>query len=399
MLKSKKIEFSKKDGPLKYLFIGFGLSSCVIISIFSFSTLYFLDELSTASFDKLLTKTDYYNEYELTYTNGYIDKNSISDEVKILLALNNLEEDDFVDSYSILEAEKAVSDVAIFTYVSKDKVLEAYEDIFGKVESLKYVDVNVSYKTSCSFEKENEKYTCVTTNNAQSNNINVYTDIKTINMSDDGTNINVEVYYLIEDLNTKTIYIDSNLKTVYKYDTLVKDITSVKYDFDDNRNRDFWKAIGEESKGLIPTYKLTFEMNDDGTKLYFKSSEFLKDSIKSNTIVKEENVDEKMYKYNTKNYTFTYDKTYFSIFEEENSLILKYNLDDCFRIEVLSSDKWLAKYKNYPVVDINLGNNTFYNYGNEYLIYNNQFYLISINTDSVVVRGKLLEVLSSLEFK
>ena len=121
-------------------------------------------------------------------------------------------------------------------------------------------------------------------------------------------------------------------------------------------------------------------------------------SIKENNHTKEENIDEKMYKYNTKDYKFVYDKSYFSVVEEENSLGLKYNLDTCFKIEVISSAKWLAKYKNYPVINVNLGNNTYYNYGNEYLIYNNGFYLITINTDSVMVKSMLLDVLSSLEF-
>lgn len=398
MLNGKKVEFSKKDGTLKYLLIGFGLSSCIIVSIMSFSTLYLLDELSRSSFDKLLTNIDYYDEYNLTYINDFVDENSISDEVKILLALNNLKEEDFVDSYSILEAEKAVNDVPIFTYVSSDKVLESYEDIFGEVESLNYVSVNVSYKTSCNYEKESKRYACVTTSNAEDNNIVVYSDIKTIGLGDDGNSVYVEVYYLVEDLNTKTLYIDSNLKTVYKYDTLVKDITDVKYNEEDNRNRMFWKKIGENNSGLIPTYKIVFEMNEDGSKLYFKNSEFIKESIKENNFTKEENIDEKMYKYNTKDYNFIYDKSYFSVVEEENSLGLKYNLDTCFKIEIISSDKWLAKFKNYPVINVNLGNNTYYNYGNEYLIYNNGFYLITINTDSVMVKSMLLDVLNSLEF-
>ena len=160
----------------------------------------------------------------------------------------------------------------------------------------------------------------------------------------------------------------------------------------------FWKKIGENNSGLIPTYKIVFEMNEDGSKLYFKNSEFIKESIKENNYTKEENIDEKMYKYNTKDYKFIYDKTYFSVVEEENSLGLKYNLDTCFKIELISSDKWLAKYKNYPVINVNLGNKSYYNYGNEYLIYNIGFYLITINTDSVMVKSMLLDVLSSLEF-
>lgn len=399
MLNGKKIEFSKQDGTLKYILIGFGFSSCVIISIFSFATLYLVDDLARGGYDKLLTNVDYYNDYELTYTNGFIDENVLSDEVKILLAINNLEEKDYVDSYSIEEAERAVSDVAIFTNINKDKILESYEDIFGEVESLNYVDVNVSYKTSCSYNKDSNKYTCVTTNNSQSNNINVYSDIKTVGLGEDGTSVFIEVYYLMEDLNTKTLYADSNMKTIFKYDTLVKDISDVKYDKDDNRNRDFWKEIALNNDGLIPTYKIIFKMNEDGTKVYFESSEFLQDSIKSNVSTKEEIIDGNMYLYNTKEYKFTYDKSQFSVVEEENSLSLKYNLDTCFKIEIISSDKWLAKYKNYPFINVNLGNNVFYNYGNEYLIYKDDFYLITINTDSVMIKSMLLDVLSSLEFK
>ena len=46
---------------------------------------------------------------------------------------------------------------------------------------------------------------------------------------------------------------------------------------------EYYKKIGENNSGLIPTYKIVFEMNEDGSKLYFKNSEFIKESIKEST--------------------------------------------------------------------------------------------------------------------
>lgn len=399
MLSGQKKEKTKKDGALKFLLIGFGLGFCVIICCIAFMSMFEIDRLAKASYNKILTKTDYQDEYELTYVNGYIDYDSLSDEVKILLAISNLDRDDFDDSYTIADAERDVSDSPIFTSIDKDKIDLALTDIFGNKSSVNYVGVNISYKTTCNYDGETSKYLCVTTNNSQDNSLKVYSNISMVKIGD-GENIEVFVYYLVEDTKSSTLYADSNLKTVYKYDSSIREIASgIEYDEEDNRNRDFWKTIEENNDGLVPTYKLTFKLNDMGDKMYFVSSEFLTDSIKNNDSIKEEVIADEIYLYNSSKYSFNYNKAYFTIEEENNKLIVRCDDRICLEMEVISSDKWLNTYKNNAFSSITLGNYNYYNYGNEYLIYADDFYALTINTTREVEKKELLKLISSIEFK
>ena len=70
----------------------------------------------------------------------------------------------------------------------------------------------------------------------------------------------------------------------------------------------------------------------------------------------------------------------FDVVEDSNKLSVKKDDITCLEITTLASDEWLVKYKTFDFVGIILGNYTYYNYGNEYLIYKNDFYIISINS-------------------
>jgi len=398
MVNNKTIEKSNKDGALKYLFIGFGLGFSVFVCYISFVSMFQLDSLARETYEKLLTQSDYQEEYSLTYINEYVNKNSLSDEVKVLLAISNLEDDDYENSYSIEEAERDVLKEAIFTYIHKDKVDKSLKDIFNDIDGVNYVSINVSYKTSCNYDKNLSKYVCITTNNNQENNLRVYSNISNVSTTTNG-DIEVLVYYLVEDVKSNVLYADSNLKTVYKFDSSIKDIVNeIDYDETDNRNRKFWKRIEEKNNGMIPTYKLVFRFNDTGDKMYFVSSEFLDDSIKKDNSVKEEVVINDIYQYNSSNYSFNYNKSYFNVEEEKNKLIVKSDNFNCLEIEIISSEKWLTKYKNFTFNSIILGDYAYYNYGNEYLIYKDNFYIITINTNNELEKNELLELVKSLKF-
>lgn len=395
-LNGKKSD-DKKGGKIVGIVVGFAI--CGFVSFTMFTSFFEINDLTRDLYGKILTNTDYYEDYEMIYTNDFVNYNSLSDEAKILIAINNLSDNDFVDSYSISKAEEVVLDDAIFTYIDKDKINKSLEDIFGDIESVNYVSVNVSYKTSCEYDVDVSRYVCITTNNSQSNELKVYSNISSIRIADTG-NIEVFVYYLVEDLENNVLYADSNLNTVFKYNTSLNDLTDgVVYIDDDKSNKEFWKNIENNSNGKVPTYKLVFELNETATAMNFISSEFLSDSIDDSTEVKEELIENDIYLYNASNYSFTYSKAYYDVVEDNNKLSIKKDDITCLEITTLSSDEWLVKYKSFDFIGIILGNYTYYNYGNEYLIYKNDFYIITINTFSLEEKAELIKIISSIEFK
>lgn len=396
MINGKKTD-EIKGGKIVTIVVGFAM--CGIVSFMMFSSFFQINDLTRDLYNKILTNTDYYEDYEMIYINDFVNYNSLSDESKMLIAINNLEDSDFVDSYSITKAEEVVLDDAIFTYIEKDKINESLEEIFGEVESVNYVSVNVSYKTTCEYDKDISRYICITTNNSQSNELKVYSNISSIKVADSG-DIEVYVYYLVEDLENHVLYADSNLNTVFKYNTLVDDLTDgISYIDDDKSNKDFWKNIEKNSNGKVPTYKLIFELDETGLAMNFVSSEFLTDSIDDSTEVKEELIENDLYLYNASNYTFTYNKAHYDVVEDSNKLSIKKDDITCLEITTLASDEWLVKYKTFDFVGIILGNYTYYNYGNEYLIYKNDFYIISINAVTIEEKTELIKIISSIEFK
>lgn len=384
MVNDKEIN-KNKDNISSYVLIGislgFGLSFC-------FSSLkmpFQLKEYAYDLYDNILISTDYQNEYGTIYKNGYFDYESINDEVKILMAVSNMDKLDKVE-------ENVVEDVV--TYIEDYEIEKELKEIFNKDEDINYVDFKYSYKTSCSYEEDALRYKCITTNNDISSNLRIYSNIDKISLSGEST-VQLSVYYLVEDLSTNTIYADSDLKTVYRYNTKIEDISDGIIYKENSDNKEFWDKIKENNKGMVPTYTLSMEISDLGDHLYLVSSEFNKDSI-SNSSLEIEKIDNNLYKYKTSNYTFIYDSDYFKVEEINNYLVLKYKEDVVLKIEIISSEKWLDKYKN--VVDIKLGNYNYSNINNDYLIYKNNFYMISINTDDMVLKNKLLEIISTIDF-
>lgn len=399
MVNDREIVSYKKDGSLKFLLVGFTFGFTLTVCYMTFSSMFQIKEYANDMYDKILVSTDYYKNYNLTYINDYVDYESISDETKLLLAISNLEDSDFDYSYSIIEAEKEVKDNVIFTYISKDEIEDSLKELFNRNDNINYVDFNYSYKTSCSYDDISSKYKCITSNNQQTNNIKVYSNISKVILS--GANVaDVYVYYIVEDLDSGNLYADSNLNTVYMYNTSINDISDgITYD-DNKSNSEFWDSIVKNNDGLVPTYKLSFDLNDLGDALYFVSSEFITDSIKANATIKEECIDEVLYQYNSNYYSFVYDKNYFSVNEINNYLTISFNDEVVMKIESVSSDQWLDKYKNSIGNDVVIGNYSYYNTGNEYLIYKDYFYIISVyNNTNVITNNKLMEVIASIEFK
>ena len=96
------------------------------------------------------------------------------------------------------------------------------------------------------------------------------------------------------------------------------------------------------------------------------------------------------------NYSFVYDND-FKVISINNYLVLKYKEETVLKIDIISSDDWLNKYKESN--NITLGNNIYHNILNDYYIYKDEFYVISIYTEDVVLKNKLLELVSSINFK
>lgn len=389
MVNDKPVQKSKREDASSYSLIGFGLGLSifsVIMTIFSFIQ---TRDMAFDVYNKIIISNDYQEEYGLTYVNGVVNYDNLSDEAIVLIAMSSLDNNDLID------AEEKASDKEIVTYIDKDDIEDAIEELFNVSDKTNYVDINYSYKTYCSYEED--KYKCVTTNSDEKNNLKVYSNINSISLNGESY-VEAYVYYIVEDMETGYLYADSNLKTAYRYDTNIKELSNgIEYD-ENSDNKEFWKAIEDNTDNMIPTYLLSFDMNDIGG-LYLVSSKFINDSI-DKVPLKDLSISIAYNQYTTDdNYTFNYNSNYFKVMETDNKLLLKYNEAVVLSVEVISSDDWLNKYKNLVGTNINLGNNNYYNIGDEYLIYKDNFYNIKINTNNVEFKNSLLDTISSLNFK
>ena len=398
--KGEVLANNKKDNLTKIVIIGFSFGVTITFCYSIFMSMFELDSLTKDLYKKILISNDYQEEYGLTYINGTSKYENLSDETKLLLAISNLEENDFIDGYSIEEAENNINDNPITTYIDKEVISKSVKDIFGTDKDLQYVDVNVSYKTNCSYDGSKHRYTCVTTNNGEDNGLKVYSNIKTVNL-ENGDYIEVEVYYLVEDTVNKIIYADSNLKTVYKYNTTIKDLVGdIEFDPTDNRNHEFWDAIKDNADNHIPTYRLKFKLNSTYTKAFFDSSEFISNSINNKIPVKEESIDDESYRYSSSKYSFDYNKKYFKVEETIESLVMEYNNRKVLEVQTIDSDKWLEKYQNNVGTHVSYGNYDYFRCGNEYLIYKGDFYLITVvSSGEGIIDNGVYQFFTTIEFK
>ncbi len=396
-IREGKYIYDKHDDLAKVIVVIFISSFVALFSYSIFNSFMSLRHLADRAYQRITMNGDHSYQYSLPFVNGELTYENMSDEMRLLLAIKNLEDDDFEYSHSISDAEDEVKDQAIITYVKEEKVEKSLQEIFGQKSSFQAVDVDISHKTTCSFESQQKRYVCTTTNNDQDDNIKIYSNISEINL-ESGTEIEYSVYYLVEDLNTNTLYTDIDLKTVLAYDTTIKDLTGdVTYDENDDKNTEFWKAI-MDAMGEIPTYRLTFKSDSLMENVSFQKSEFIFDSV-TNVINKEENIADSTYQYDTQNYHFIFNKKDFSILEEKNRTSLVKNGIIQLKIEQVASDDWLPKYKNSNG-RVTFGNNEYAVNKNEYLIYKNNFYIIEMNesTDKKL-RDSLIDVLNTLQFK
>ena len=390
---------SNNQDVVQQILIGLGVGGTLFYSVSLIPTMYNLNVSVKSTINNFLTKIDYQKEYTLPFINGTINKNELSDEVKLLFAINNLDQDDFEYSKTIAEAEKNVKNLTIETYISKKSIDESLADVFGKDTKVKYVDVNVSYKTTCNYLEKDEKYVCATTNNEEDNGLKVYSNIANINL-EGISNVEVSMYYLIEDTKSNTLYADADLKTVFMYNTSVSDLVgNVEYDENDNKNTDFWNAIRENSNNRVPLYKLKFSANDTLDHLYYDKTEFDSNSLGNINEIKEKSIDDEFYELSTNEYKFEYSKKDFDLFEEVDCLTLKNQDIPYLEIRKVDSKEWLNKYKIYNTNEVIFGNNTYFHYGNEYLIYDNNFYILTIpRNNNSELNNKVINILGTLEF-
>lgn len=387
------------QNTIQKVLIGFGISGTLVYSFALIPTYYTINTSIKSTVNSFLKNVDYQREYTLPFINGTITKNELSDEVKLLFAINNLERDDFENSKTIIDAEKNVKNHTIETYITKESIDNSLNEVFGKDIKVKYVDVNVSYKTTCNYLEKDEKYVCATTNNEEDNDLKVYSNIASISL-EGIPDVEVSMYYLVEDTKSNTLYADADLKTVFMYNTSILDLVgNVKYDENDDKNIEFWKAVKENSNNRVPLYKLKFSRSDTMDSFYYDATEFDKDSIQNDNELREKNIDDEYYELSTNEYKFEYSKKDFNLLEEIDTLTLKNKDIPYLEIRKVDSKEWLNKYKKYNTKEVVFGNNTYFHYGNEYLIYDNNFYILTIpRNNNRELNNKIINVLGTLEF-
>lgn len=394
----EEVKNDNKD-VIQQILIGLGVGGTLVNSFALIPTYYTINTSIKSTMNSFLKNVDYQREYTLPFINGTINKDELSDEVKLLFAINNLEIDDFENSKTITDAERNVKNHTIETYISKKSIDESLAEVFGKDVKVKYVDVNISYKTTCNYLEKDEKYICATTNNEEDNGLKVYSNIASINL--EGTpDVEVSMYYLVEDTESNTLYADADLKTIFMYNTSVSDLVdNVKYDENDSKNIEFWKAVKENSNNRVPLYKLKFSLSDTMDSLYYEETEFDKDSIQNDNELREKNIDDEYYELSTNEYKFEYSKKDFDLFEEVDCLTLKNQDISYLEIRKVDSKEWLNKYKKYNTNEVVFGNNTYFHHGNEYLIYDNDFYILTIpKNKNKELNNKVINILGTLEF-
>lgn len=378
-----------KNSFLDYVLIGFALGAGISYCFISSTSMFQVKEYAYNLYDMIPIYSDYQYEYGLIYRDGDYNYDSLSDEVKLIMVMSNLDK--------IKDAEEKKSSQEIITYIENSEIEKMMKKIFNEDSRFKYVNFKYSYNTSCIYEEEDSRYKCSTINNEVSNNLKVYSNIDKISFSDDAL-LEACVYYLVYDESTNTLYADSDLKTVYRYNTTIEEISDgVKYKNNDD-NREFWQNIKKNNNDKVPTYKISLDLNDSGDGVHFVNSKFVRESIESTEFV-DKKIDNNTNRFSSDKYSFNYNNDLFDVNVINNYLVLKHQGKAVLKIDTIAVNKWLDLYKTMDSISVNLGNNTYQNVDNDYLIYKNDFYIISIYTSDVEMRNELLKIVLGLEFE
>ena len=255
-----------------------------------------------------------------------------------------------------------------FTFNDED-LSKAYKKLFkDELKEDEFIDFSYSRNQMC--KHKDKGYDCIYDTSTDGKNIKVYTGIK--NYTTDGSEVIIELYYLIEDNDTHKIYADSSLNNLL-YSGDIDSLTKVKYNEKDYYNTKFFKDI---SKNIdVPIYKLKFNTNSlDG--LAFKD-------ISINTKIL--------------NISIKYDDKLFKKKEYNNRIILENN-SNYIEIKAISQSLYMDKLINSSIVYF--GNNKYYynSYDEEYLINNNNsYYSVRINITDNSLFDKAYEVLKNLD--
>lgn len=380
---SQEVAHTKSRDISNYILLGLVFGCGISFCFSSANGMFQLEDYSRSLYNKLPIDVIYNSEIGSIYQNGNINYNSLSDEAKIFVAIYNTGKLQNIEGSNLSE---------VITYIEDYEIEKSMKEIFNIDQDINYVNLKYSSNTTCNYEEDTFRYKCITIGDEISSNVRVYSNISKITLSKEAT-VELTVYYMVEDLNSKILYADSNRKTIYRYNTLVSDISDgVLYDESDSENKLFWENIKKNNNGKIPTYKISLELNDFGTGVYFLNSDFIDDSIENTITISED-------KYVNDSMTFSYDRELFELKDINNYLTINYNDDVVLKIEKVSSDLWLKMYQDDFGYNINLGNNTYYKVGGDYLIYKDNFYLISIITEDLELENKLVEIIKTLEFK
>lgn len=194
-----------------------------------------INEKAIEKYNELMKDYDYQYEGNFLFTKD-TKFTELNPEIKMLL---------------VLESQNDKEDFS----VAKEYVDDKYKELYNE-EVKDYVVVRIDATTNCNYS--NNEYKCKKVANNKTFNTKVYIGIKNIRVDYQKEKVYVDIYYLLEEESSKSIYGDSAMtKTLYT-NTSINEITKVKYDENDSYNKEFFDSIDKKS---IYTLELDIDPN------------------------------------------------------------------------------------------------------------------------------------------
>ena len=254
--------------------------------------------------------------------------------------------------------------------VSDEDFADAYKELFDKkINKDDYVDFRYDSHLYC-YHEEN-KYNCTYQEN-YNKNVKVYSGIKTY--TTDGSEVIIEMYYLLENINIGEIYGDSSFNNLI-YSGDITTLTDKKYNIDDVYNKEFFNSLSKKIE--VPVYKVKYEIKNPLNGLVFKGVEI--DTSKLDIDIK-------------------YDKNVFDRIDYHNTIILQANKTNIIEIKAINQSTYMDKLLNSSIVYY--GKNKYYYNRIEslYLINNrDNYYTIKVTDPNNKLLKQVMEVLENLD--
>ncbi len=309
------------------------------------------------SVEKMVKEFPTYYDYDAQYlfSKNYKEED-LTPDIKLYMASTYIDLND-----------KAKIDFYIYDTDLKD----SYKKLFDEDLSDKDL-IDFEYSRGYSCVHDEEKYTCIYKGGVEPN-VKVYFGIKSYEA--DTNLVKVNMYYLIEDLDSNRVYGDSSMENLLYSGQGLDVVLKNKYDDDDPYNKKFFEEVSNYFE--VPVYTLEFVPDVTTNNLVFKGMDY--EINKLDIELKGSNS--------------------FKRIDYDNRVVFKFDEGNFVEVKKVSQAAFIEKVVN--ATTLCMGNNKYYyNSTENVFLYNkneNYYYVTVVNNDYSLHKN-VMNILSSISF-